>query len=155
LVGTTKAARVERRAETHHNVEIVGGEEQGHEVDFLNPYPVLAGNASTAAKALFQNFVTGAQYALDLLSIPFIEKEDRVDVAVTCMKNIGDTNVVRRTNALDLAQNVRQVGPRHDPILSAIAWREPSYGPKGLLTAFPKGQSLGICSGSSDFPYLI
>src|SRR6516164_7803959 len=112
---------------------------------------MLTGDAAAAAQAFFQNVVTGVQHALHLLAVAFVEKQNRVDVAVAGMKNVGDPDLVLFADALNLTKNMGQLRARHDSVLRAIAGREAADRAKCLLAAFPEELALGF---ACRLPYL-
>src|SRR5437867_943661 len=63
-----------------------------------------------------------------------------MDVAVPRVEDVGDADLILLADALDLAQDMWKLGSRHDPVLGAIARRQPADGPKGLFAALPEQQ---------------
>src|SRR3954451_7937364 len=110
---------VEGGPEGGHRGEVVGGEELGHELQLLDADAVLTGDAAADGDAFLQDLVAGQEHAPDLLRVTLVEQEDRVDVAVAGMEDVGDPQAVMRADGVNLAEDVRQLGPGDDPILGA------------------------------------
>ena len=55
----------------------------------------------------------------------------------------------------DVAQDVRQLGPRHDAVLRAVARRQPADGAERLLAALPQQQPFRVGVGPAHFAGLV
>src|SRR5262245_48891479 len=119
LVGAATVIGVERGPQAHHHGQIVGGKQARHEVNFLDADAMLAGDAAADRDAFFQDLVAGGEDAPHLLRVALIEEQDRMDVAVAGVKDVGDPQLVMLADSANLAQDVRQLGPRHDTVLGA------------------------------------
>ena len=53
------------------------------------------------------------------------------------IRDVGNAQLIFRPDALDLPQDVRQLGPGHHTVLGAIARRQPADRPESLFTALP------------------
>ncbi len=67
------------------------------------------------------------------LRVAFVEEQDRVNVAIARVEDVGDAQIVLATHFLDEAKDVRQLGARHNAVLRAITRRESADGAEGLL----------------------
>lgn len=138
LVGTEVAARIETFSQVFHRGQITFRKHFVHEVDFLHTNAMLSRDRTAAVQALIQNLVTGEQDSLDLSSVPLIEQQDGMDVAVPGMKDIDDSQFMFRGDFDNSAENVRQLGARNNTVLGAVTRAEPADGAEGLLAALPK-----------------
>ena len=108
---------------------------------------MLAGDAAAAGDALVEDLVAGRQHALHLVGVALVEEQDRVDVAVAGVEDVGDRG--GRTSSpivVDAPEDVRQLRARHDAVLRAVAGAEPADGAERLLAALPEQQPLGFAS---------
>src|SRR5262249_58193401 len=138
---------VERRTQPQHHRQVLRREQLRHEVDLLDADAVLPGDAAAAADALLQDFVARRQHPLYLFAVALVEQQDRMDVAVAGLEALAAAQVVLLPDAVDLAQDVWQLRPRHDAVLRAVARRQPADGAEGLLAAFPQQQPLRVRGG--------
>src|SRR5262249_6027634 len=122
-----------------------------HEIDLFDTDAMFARDAAAAADALFQDFVTRLEYALDLFRVALVEQENRMDIAVAGVEDVGDAELVLAADALDLAENVRQLSARHDAVLREVARRQAADRSKGLLATFPQQQSVRLAAGPAYF----
>jgi hypothetical protein len=101
--------------------------------------------------ALFQNLVTRQEHALHLFRITLVEEQDRVNVAVAGVEDVGDAQIVLAADLLNETKDVRQFCARDDPILRAVTRRESSDGAECLLARFPEQEALGVGVGPAHF----
>ena len=128
-----------------HRGQVFGREELGHELHLLDADAVLAGDAAAEVDALVEDLVARQQDALHLLGVALVEQQDRVDVAVAGVKDVGDAQVVPLADVGDEPQDVRQLGARHDAVLRAVARAEPADRAEGLLAALPEATIRAPC----------
>src|SRR5262249_37155376 len=126
LVRAATALLVERRPQPQHPVEVLRREQLRPEVQLLHAHAVLARDAAARADALVENLVAGRQHALHLVLVALVEEQDRVDVAVAGMEDVANPDIILLADALNLAEDVGQLGPRHDAVLGAVARRQPA-----------------------------
>src|SRR5437667_103552 len=118
-------------APPRHRAEVVGPEEERHLRHLLDPDAVLAGEAPAERDARLQDLPSRREHAPDLVLVALVEEEDRVDVAVAGVEDVGDAEPVALRRRGDVPQDVRHAGARHDAVLRAVVGREPADGAEG------------------------
>ena len=66
---------------------------------FSTPMPCSPVTLPPQADALLQDLVAGRQHALHLVGVALVEQQDRVDVAVAGVEDVGDPHVVLLADA--------------------------------------------------------
>ena len=77
-----------------HRQQVLGREQQRHELDLLDADAVLAGDAAAERDARVEDLVAGGEHALDLVGVALVEEQDRMDVAVAGVEDVGDAELV-------------------------------------------------------------
>ncbi len=130
------ALGVERAPDRHHRGQVLGGEQLGHEFHLFDSDPMFAGNAASHRDAFIEDLVAGQQDPFDLVLVAFVKEQDRMDVAVAGMEDIGDPQVVPQTNLSDESQNMGQFGAGTTPsCVQYVGLRRP-IAPKADLRLF-------------------
>src|SRR5690242_2913602 len=81
--------------------------------------------------------MTGSSDPFDLFHIALVEEDDGMNVTVAGVKDVGDAELIVGADALDFAEDVRQLGARNHAVLCAVTRRQPPDGSEGLLAALP------------------
>ena len=58
---------------------------------------MFAGNTAAAVDAFLQYLMTCFQHALHLIGIAFVEEQNRVDIAVACVKDVWNAKALLGT----------------------------------------------------------
>src|SRR5262245_36688209 len=85
---TAQAGCVEGAANFLHYFQVGRRKEPVHEADLFDADSVLAGDASAQVDAFVEDFVAGGQHTPDLLFVPFIEQQNRMNISVASVKNV-------------------------------------------------------------------
>ena len=109
LVGAQIAAGIEGGTQVPHRGKVTLRKHLVHEVDFLHPNAVLAGDGAATLQAFVQDLVAGHKHAFHLGRIPLIEQQNRMDVAIAGMEDIDDPQFISRGDFGDFAEDVRQL----------------------------------------------
>src|SRR5262249_1265616 len=94
LVGIAAGMRIKYSAQLTHGLEGVARELFFHEIDLLDADTVFTGDAATQFDAFFEDFVSGSDGLADLLRMSFIVENQRMNIAVACVKYIRNTEPV-------------------------------------------------------------
>src|SRR5439155_1592975 len=135
---------IEHGPQPDHRGEIVGAEEERHLPDLLDPDAVLAGQAPAERDAGLEDLAPRRQHAPHLVPVALVEEEDRVDVAVASVEDVGDAEPVALGRRRDAAEDVGHPRPRHDAVLRAVVGRKPADGAEGALAALPERGALRL-----------
>jgi hypothetical protein len=76
---------------------------------FSTPMPCSPVTLPPQAMHFVENLVAGRQHALDLIGVALVEEQDRMDVAVAGVKDVGDADAYFAADRDDPPQNVRQL----------------------------------------------
>jgi hypothetical protein len=90
LAGIEPAVRIERGANASHQGEIVGRKHQLHQFILFHADAVLARERASDIHAVPHNFSACRDNAFELLRVALVKQNERVKIAVTCMKNVAD-----------------------------------------------------------------
>src|SRR5207249_6006824 len=91
----------------------------------------------------------------DLVPIALVEEEDRVDVAVAGVEDIGNAEPVAFGRPGDVAEDVRHARPRHYAILRAVVGCEAADGAEGALAALPERGALRVVTRHAHLAHAV
>ena len=111
---------------------------------------MLAGDATAERDARLEDLVAGRQDARRLLAVALVEEDDRMDVAVTGMKDVADAQAMARADPLDTREDLGKPRPRHDAVLRAVARRQAAHGAECALATLPQHRALRLVRGGAD-----
>ena len=126
-----------------HQREIVRAEKIRHQVIFLHTHAVLAGNRAAHVDAGANNLRAGGNGAAELVAVASVERDQRMQVAISRVKNVADLESVFLADFFQAAQRFRQLGARNHAIHRVIGWRNAAHRAKGVFAAFPQQIALG------------
>src|SRR5438874_436171 len=155
LVRIGASLGIEHGAQPRHRAEVVGPEEERHLRHLLDPDAVLAGEAPAERDARLQDLPSRREHAPDLVLVALVEEEDRVDVAVAGVEDVGDAEPVALRRRGDVPQDVRHAGARHDAVLRAVVGCEPADGAEGALAAFPERRTLRLVARHAHLAHAV
>ena len=78
-----------------------------------------------------------------------VEHDERVEVAVAGVEDVGDLEVVLGAHFADAAQDVGELGGGDGAVHAHVVWRDAADGTEGAFAAFPDGE--GFLGGLADF----
>src|SRR5512146_2179712 len=87
----------------------------------------------------------------ELIFISLIEQNERVEVSVPGMEDIGNHQIILLSHLDNLAQNLRKSGSRHRAVANQVIGSKPGNGAKGALSARPQLSPLCLVFCSLDF----
>src|SRR6202044_4087267 len=73
-----------------------------------------------------------------------------MQVAVAGVKDVAYAQVVAAADVRDHAQNPRQTGPRNDPVLGRVVWREAPDRSESPFARFPQQRPFGFVAREPD-----
>src|SRR6266542_3158535 len=141
---------IEDTTEPGHEGEVGVGELERHVRGLVEAHPMLARDAAAHGKARPQQLVVGFLGALELARDPVIVEDQRVEIAVTRVEDIGDDQPLPRRDGLHLAHDLRQAGAWDDGILEKPRGRYAPEDPGGLLPALPQERPLRLVLRHTD-----
>ena len=101
---------------------------------------MFAGHAAAEFDAFAEDLVARFEDSFDLFGVAFVEQQDRVDVAVSRVKDVDDAETVSLPARDDELQNLRQLGAWNNAVLSAVARTESADRAECLLATLPEQQ---------------
>ena len=101
FVGAQPIGRVEGDPQAFHRFKIAGLKHLVHETDFFHANAMLARYTSTACETLVENLAAGLQDSLNFRFVTFVKKQDGMQVAVACVEDIDDLDVILLTDFSD------------------------------------------------------
>src|SRR5262245_50507228 len=90
LPRVAEALWIEGRSDELHDVQVVGREHLGHGLWFVCPNTVLTGNRPSGFDAVGQDFGADGSGLFRLAGHAFVVADERMEVAVARVKDIGD-----------------------------------------------------------------
>src|SRR5215471_4739940 len=149
LGGIHDAVGIEDAAQAVHEIQVGVGVLEREILGLVHADAVLAGDAAPEGNARAQHLLVGALGPLQLARIPVVVTDERMEIAVAGMKDIGDEHAVARGDGAHLAHDHRQLGPRHHRVLEEVGGREPPHGAGGRLAPSPQQGAFGIVAGQT------
>src|ERR1700689_432340 len=113
---------------------------------------MLAGDRAAALYAQPQNVDGKLHGALFLASDAAVVENERMQISVAGMKDVGHAQSRGGAPAFDFAENFGQSGARNDAVLHDVVGRNASHSGEGSLPAFPDEGALGFRLRDADFP---
>ena len=137
LAPVRQLAGIDRHADPAHRVQIDVVEHLAQVLPLLHPHPVLAGDRAAEVDAesedLARQLLGAPQFAFD----PAIEEDERVQVAIARMEDVGDPDPVLFAEPLDLRQSLAEARARHDAVLHDVVRAQPPHRRERALAALP------------------
>src|SRR5258708_30887147 len=75
-----------------------------------------------------------------------------MEVAVACVKDVGNAQARFLAEALDLAHDLREGGARNHAVLNDVVGRDAAHGSESGIAAFPDEGALRVGLSYADFP---
>ena len=121
-----------------HQIEIFRREHERHQFVLFHADAVFAGQRAANRDAVPHDFCACSHDPLELVAIAFVEENQRVKVAVSCMENIADLQIVFAANFLDAPQCFREARAGNHAVLHVVHRREAAQRAEGVLPALPQ-----------------
>src|SRR6185295_5057263 len=116
-----------------------------------DPDAVLARDAPAERDARLEDLPPGGEDTRHLVPIALVEEEDRVDVAVAGVEDVGDTQAVALGSGRDAPEDLGDARARYDSVLRAVVRRQTSDRAEGALATLPEGGAFGVIAGGANF----
>ena len=91
LIRIQQTGRVKCRFHSEEGIALLGIELHAHGVDLLDAHTVLTSHRAPQRHTGFENLVTEVFGAVSLILIRTIKQNQRMHIAVTCMKHVHAT----------------------------------------------------------------
>ena len=149
FAGIGEAERIEGITQAVQAIEFVGVEHRGEVVAFLEADAVFAGDGAAHLDAHVEN-LSGQDFGpLEGAGFSAVIKNERMEIAVAGMKNVGAADAGGAGHLGDAAQGLAEAAAGHDAVLHDEIGREPADGAEGALAALPDGGAFGgVASGA-------
>src|SRR5438874_2746689 len=108
LARVQHAPWVERALDPLHGLQVVGGEDPGHERALLEADPVLTGKRAAHLDDRAQHLLAGAFDLVEDFLVTQVEQAVRMQVAVARVKHVRDRQLVVLADLADRGQHLRQ-----------------------------------------------
>ena len=151
LAGVQQPVRVEGGLEPALLLQFMGVELHRHQVALFHADAMLAGQAAADLDAQLQD--VGAEFlgGMEAGGIVGIEHDQRMQIAVAGVEDVGDLQAVAVRHLLDAAQHQRQLAGRDGAVHAQVVGADPADRAERALAAFPDRQRFlrptGIPSG--------
>ena len=148
--GIEDARAVEGAAHVVHRLQIVVAEELAEVERFILADAVLARDRAAVADAHAKNL------AADVFGLRFfagdasVVEHERMQVAVTGVKDVRDAQTGFGTQPRDLAQHRRDLFARDHAVLHVVVRRDTAHRGKRALAALPHQRAFGVVFGCPD-----
>src|SRR5580692_1435144 len=149
--GIAKLERVEGATHSLHGGEVGFGEHFGHGVFLVLAYAVFAGDGAAGGDAEVEDLGRKGFGGVLLARDARVEEDERVEIAVAGMEDVGDADACGGAEAPDFAHNLGKSGAGYDPVLHNVVGRDAAHGGEGGFAAFPDEGALGVGLGYTDF----
>ena len=150
--GIGKLERIEGTTNAVHGGEVGFGEHFRHHVLLLFPDAVFAGDRTARGETEFEDLEREGFGSFFLTRDVAIVEDERVEIAVTSVENIGDAKAGLRTEASDFGHDLRERGAWDDAVLHDVVGGNAAHGGEGGFAAFPDEGAFGIGLGDMNLP---
>ena len=144
LAGIAEAGRIEGALQLSHQRQIRCREDERHEVGFLEPDAVLAGDRAADLRADLHDLGAGLHHTLLLARLARIVEDVRMQVAVAGVEHVADAQAVRGDDLVHAREHVRQLRARDDAVHHHVRGRHAAVGAERRLASLPEQLALGL-----------
>src|SRR5690606_36879149 len=147
LLGIEQTIRIECSFERQKIVEFLARELNAHLIDFFHAHPMLAGDRTPDLHAELED--SGAEFlgALDLVGRVGIEEDERMQIAVARMEDIGTAQTELVLHLLYRTQDAAEMAARNGPVHAVVVRRDAAGRRECVLAPRPEDQALRFRSG--------
>ena len=149
--GIGKLERVEGGADALHGGEVWLGKHFGHGAFFVFADAVFAGDGAAGFDAKFENFCGESFGGFFLAGNAAVVENERMEIAVTGVENVGDAESGFAAEARDFAHHLRESGAGNDAVLHDVVGRDAAHGGEGGFAAFPDEGAFGFGLCDTNF----
>ena len=137
LARVEKTRGIEDIPDTFLQLKIFRCKDHPHELLLLKADAMFTCKGSSGIYAGTQNVTTCGKDTLDFILVTLIKEHDWMQVAISCVKNICDPQVMLGSYRLNLLEDFRELCAWYDAILSRMAWCQPAKRSDSLLACRP------------------
>src|SRR5574337_1160572 len=152
LPGVEQPAGIKDPLHLAHGLQVVAGELQRHVVPLLQADTMLAGEAAAHLDAGLDDLGSHLLRLAELPFVPGVRADERVEVAVARVKDVGHPEAVFLGQLPDQCHDGGELGPRDDRILDVIFGADLAHGGEGGLPPLPEQEPLVVIPRHSDLP---
>src|SRR6266581_6822225 len=116
---------------------------------------MFSGKRAAHLHAKLHDIRAGGPGTLELIGIAMVKKNQRMQIAVSSVKNVSDDEAVTFGNFFDAQERRRELGARNDAIEHVIRWRDAANGAEGLFAAFPKQSAFASVARAAHFSRMV
>ena len=98
---------------------------------------MLSGERAPELQARFQDLMARSKNALGLIGVAAIVEQNRVQVSVTRVKDVGDAETVTPSGLPYTREDFGQTRTGDHTVLGAVVSRDPAKGAEGALACGP------------------
>src|SRR5215211_590740 len=147
--------RIEGAPQELHDVHVVIGEHPGPVLLFDLPYAVLPGERSTVIQA-GEDYLAGQLLGLLGLALRVVVVEnERMQISVPGVEDVGDPQAVPPGELGDLAQDRRELRARDDAVLDVVVVGDATHSTESGLAGLPEEGAFGVVLGHPDLGGLV
>src|SRR5215211_1061130 len=151
LARVADPVRVEGAPEELHDVHVLRGEHLGHVLHLVAPDAVLARERPAVLQAGEDDLPGQLLGLVGLARGVVVVEDERVEVAVTSVEDVGDPQAVLFAKVRYLLQYGPELRARDDPVLNVVVVGDRAHRPERGLAALPEQGTLLVVLGD---PYL-
>src|SRR5215204_1245848 len=127
LAGVREAGGIERAAQPLERVEVGLAEHLRHVLLLVDADAVLAGDRAARLQARVEDPAGELLGALGLALVAAVEADERMEVAVAGVEDVGDDHPVLLRQRVDRLQHLGQLGARDHAVLHEVVRRHPAH----------------------------
>lgn len=150
FAGVTHRIFVEDAFGAGLELQVGGGEHEGHEVDLLHADAVFTGDRAAEFEASLDDGFACLHDRLDLFGIAVVEVEAGVEVAIAGMKDVGDADAVGFGDVVDGLQHFGEFRARDNAVVGDHGGGEASHRADAFLAGGPELRPGGFILGDFD-----
>src|SRR5207253_5016248 len=149
LTGIHDPVGVEDAAQPGHEVQIGLAVLEREILGLVETHAVLARDRAAHRDTGVEQRLVRRLRALELLGVPVVVEDERVEVAVARVKDVGDLHAVALGDRAERAHDLGEPGARHHAILKQVRRREAPHRARRLLASFPQERALALVARDS------
>ena len=134
-----------------HGGQVGFGEHFGHGVFFVLADAVFAGDGAAGGDAEVEDFGGERFGGVLLAGDARVVEDERVEVAVAGVEDVGDADACCGAEAGDFAHDLREGGAGNNAVLHDVVGGDAAHGGEGGFAAFPDEGALGVGLRDADF----
>src|SRR5918995_5844160 len=147
--------RIERAPQELHNVHVIIGEHPGHVLLLVLPDAVLPGERSPVIQTGEDDLTGQLLGPLGLALGVVVVENERMQVPVPGVEDVGDPQVVPTSELGDLAQHRGELRARDDAVLDVVVVGDAAHSTESGLAGFPEEGAFIVVLGHPDLGGLV